>query len=159
MIEAHDTADRLTAVIVFGQPVARATLLSGANARRINRQHATLQIQAVDCFPVGFALHRANAEAAETAACLSIVAEPQAQHVQDGSRNSLLWRLGQHLLRRSNIGRDIAFTEGFFQQAGRQCAGIREGRPNSKRPQPHWMMRGCVVCGLPSLASCSCSRW
>ena len=126
MVQAHHRAQHAAADFVLGQPVGWPAVLARGQPLVLHRQHAALQVEAVDGVPVRLALHPADMEAAEAAWRRAVVGEPQAQSV-GGVEEQLLRCLRQHLLRRGHIEGDVAFAGPFLLQRGRQAGGIRVG--------------------------------
>jgi len=78
VIDAHDAADDLAGVVVFGQPIDRTALFSGGAQLRIDGQHVAGLVEVVYRLPVLFALRTTNGEAAEAPAGRAVVSEPDA---------------------------------------------------------------------------------
>ena len=82
VVQAHDAANYRTAVLVFGQPVHRATVMTCGEQVRVDRQHVARLIQGIDRAPVRLAAHSTNAETAKHSGRRAVIGEPQAQGVR-----------------------------------------------------------------------------
>ena len=82
VVQAHDAANHRAAVLVFGQPVHRATVMARSQQVRVDRQHVARLIQGIDGVPVSFATHATDAETTKHPSCRAVIGEPQAQGVR-----------------------------------------------------------------------------
>lgn len=76
-------------------------------------------------------MYPADAETAWRTARRAVVGEPQAQGIR-GIEEELLRGVGQDLLRRRHVERDVAFAGGFLQQVAGQFLGVRVGLPDQQ---------------------------
>ncbi len=126
MVDAHHTADDLPGGLVLGQPVHRAALFARGAALRVDGHHAARLVQTVDGLPVRFALGTTHAETAETLLRRAVVGEPDTQGI-GGVEEELLRCIGQHLMWRGDVQRDIALARLLVEQFGSELGGIGVG--------------------------------
>jgi hypothetical protein len=113
-------------VVVLGQPIHRTALLSWCAQLRVDGQHMAGLVQAIDRFPVLLALGAPNAETAEAAAGRAVIGEPDARGVR-GVKEQLLRRIGEHLVRRRNVQRNVPLSGLFMEQVGSELFRVGVG--------------------------------